>query len=132
MPALDERPVVLFDGTCNLCNGSIRFIQRHDSRNQFNFVPSQTPEGQALAAKFGFTGPTPGSIVLIEGDRVYTRSTASLQIARRLDGVWRLLYGLIVVPRPVRDLVYRIIARNRHRWFGRADHCEMIATDKRE
>jgi predicted DCC family thiol-disulfide oxidoreductase YuxK len=124
-PLPDERAIVLFDGTCNLCNGSVRFIQRHDSKDQFRFVPSQTPEGQELAGRFGFTGPTPGSIVLIVGDRCYSRSTASLQIARRLDGVWKLLYAFIVIPRPLRDGVYGIVARNRHRWFGKAETCEL-------
>lgn len=130
MARAEQQLIVLFDGTCNLCNGSVRFIQRHDSGNQFRFVPSQTPEGQALATKLGFTGPTPGSIVLIDGDRHYTRSTASLQIARRLKGLWPLLYGFVLIPRPIRDGVYAIIAKNRHRWFGRADQCE-IAPNKR-
>ncbi|HUB26872.1 MAG TPA: DCC1-like thiol-disulfide oxidoreductase family protein [Tepidisphaeraceae bacterium] len=130
MPPPDERAIVLFDGTCNLCNGSVRFIRQHDSKDQFRFVPSQTPEGQELAARFGFTGPTPGSIVLIEGDRWYTRSTASLRMARRLDGPWKLLSVFSVIPRPLRDGVYRIIAKNRHRWFGRAEECEIVQSDR--
>jgi predicted DCC family thiol-disulfide oxidoreductase YuxK len=123
MALSEDKPIVLFDGTCNLCNGSVRFIQRHDSKNQFNFIPSQTPEGGALAARFGFTGPTPGSILLIVGDQCYSHSTASLQIARRLDGLWRLLYTFILIPRPIRDGVYRVIAKNRHRWFGKTEQC---------
>src|ERR1700722_16390197 len=130
MAAPDEHCVVLFDGTCNLCNGSIRFIKRHDSTGKFTFIPSQTPEGQTLAARHGFTGPTPGSIVLIVGDRCYSRSTASLQIALRLDGLWPMLYAFVLIPRPLRDAVYRFIAKNRHRWFGKAEQCEIAPGDK--
>jgi predicted DCC family thiol-disulfide oxidoreductase YuxK len=127
----EERFLVLFDGSCNLCNSSVQFIMKHDSRGRFAFVSSRTPEGSALAAQHGFAGPTPGSMVLVVGERAYTRSTASLQIARRLDGIWPVLYAFIVIPRPLRDLGYRLIAANRHRWFGVARQCVAIPPERR-
>ena len=127
----EPRPLVLFDGTCNLCNGSVRFILKHDSRKRFTFLSSRTPEGAALAAQHGFTGPTPGSMVLVVGDRSFIRSTASLEIARRLDFPWSLLYAFIVIPRPLRDLGYKLIAANRHRWFGTTEQCIILPPERR-
>ncbi|MGA2232290.1 MAG: DUF393 domain-containing protein [Tepidisphaeraceae bacterium] len=125
MSSGDPVPVetILFDGECNLCNGSVRFFMKHDPRGRFRFVPAQSEEGRTLAAKFGFTGPTPGSMVLISGDHCYTKSTCGLQIARRLSWPWPLLYVFVLVPRPLRDAVYMIIAKNRRRWFGTATEC---------
>jgi predicted DCC family thiol-disulfide oxidoreductase YuxK len=121
---------VLFDGTCKLCNSSASFIMKHDSRGRFSFASSQSPAGSALAGRFGFTGPTPGSIILIVGDHCYSRSTASLQIAKRLDGLWPLLYAFIVIPRPVRDAVYKFIAARRRKWFGTAEQCVFIPASR--
>jgi len=117
---------ILFDGECNLCNGSVRFFMKHDPAGRFNFASAQSAEGQRLAAQFGFTGPTPRSMVLISGDRCYVKSTCGLQIARRLSWPWPLLYVFILVPRPLRDAVYAIIAKNRRRWFGTATQCAVI------
>jgi predicted DCC family thiol-disulfide oxidoreductase YuxK len=135
---MSEPWIVLFDGTCNLCNGSVRFIMEHDKRGRFAFASAQSPEGQKLAARHGFAGPTPaeasptpGSMVLLIGDRAYVRSTASLQIARRLDGLWPALFALIIIPAALRDAGYRMIAKRRHRWFGTTDQCVNIPASRR-
>jgi predicted DCC family thiol-disulfide oxidoreductase YuxK len=122
--------IILFDGTCHLCNGAVRFILRHDSTGQFRFASMQSPQGAALAARHGFAGPSPGSMVLVVSEICYTRSTAALQIARRLDRPWPLLYALIWAPRPLRDAVYAQIAKRRHRWFGRAQQCVDLPPDR--
>jgi len=128
---MSEGPcIVLFDGTCNLCNRSVRFIMKHDRRGRFSFASSQTEFGRELAARHGFTGPTPGSIVLVVGDRCYSRSTASLEIARRLDGLWPVLYALVIIPRGLRDAGYKFVAARRHKWFGKADACVMIPAER--
>ena len=126
-----QRFLVLFDGTCNFCNGSVRFIMNRDRCERFAFLSSQTDEGRALAEKHGFAGPTPGSMILIDGERVFSRSTASLQIARRLDGLWPILYALIIIPRPIRDAVYKWFAARRHRFFGKADQCVILPASRR-
>lgn len=118
----DER-VVLFDGVCNLCNGSVRFILRHDRRRVFRLAAIQSPEGQAIMNWFGFSAGMSGTMLLVEGNRVFTRSTAALRIASRLPFPWGLAGAAWIVPRAVRDWAYDLVARNRYRWFGRRDAC---------
>ena len=116
-------PVILFDGVCNLCNGFVQFVIRRDRVGRFRFASLQSAEGQALLTAHGLPAPTePESIVLIENGRAYSHSGAVLRLARHLPG-WRWLTAFRVVPRPVRDAVYRWVARNRYRWFGRQEAC---------
>jgi predicted DCC family thiol-disulfide oxidoreductase YuxK len=120
-------PVVLFDGVCNLCNGSVQFIITHDPAAHFRFAALESEAARRLLGECELSGPLPDSVALVEGGSVYTRSTAALRIARRLAFPCPLLYALIVVPRPLRDVVYNLIARNRYRWFGKRDAC-MVPT----
>ena len=117
--------VVLFDGTCGFCEGSVRFIARRDPQAYFRFAPSQWPQAQEALAKRGLTREAAGSLVLIEGDRVYLRSTASLRIAARLPWPWKAARVLLWLPLPLRDAVYRIVAALRHRLAGRSNACEL-------
>jgi len=114
---------VLFDGTCNLCNGSVQFILRRDPRARFRFASLQSAVAQRLLAERGVAGTLPDSIVLLAGDRLRTKSAAALAIARGLRWPWPLLSVFWLVPWPLRDLVYDWIARNRHHWFGRREEC---------
>jgi predicted DCC family thiol-disulfide oxidoreductase YuxK len=118
-----QKPVILFDGECNLCSWSVQFIIKRDPRAHFRFAALQSPAGQRLIEACGAAARGADSVVLLEGASCYTRSDAALRIARRLSGAWPLLGALAVVPRPLRDRVYDAIARNRSRWFGRADAC---------
>jgi predicted DCC family thiol-disulfide oxidoreductase YuxK len=144
MDASDE-PVVLFDGVCNLCNGSIQFILDHerDDRTRLRFAALQSeaargllerafgPE-QAQRLREGATGSgAPETLVLIEGERGSTRSTALLRISRHLRAPWRWAVVLLALPRPVRDAAYRLVARNRYRWFGRTDTCRVPTPELR-
>ena len=99
--------VVMFDGVCNLCNSTVRFIAARDSRSRFQFAHLESPAA--------------GTLVLVEDGRTFTRSTAALRIARQLRFPWPLAYALIVIPRPVRDALYDFVARHRYQWFGRQD-----------
>jgi predicted DCC family thiol-disulfide oxidoreductase YuxK len=116
--------VILFDGVCNLCNSSIQFVIRRDPQARFSFAPLQSVAADSLLKSTG-AAPLPDSIVLVQRGRVYTQSGAVLRIARGLRGLWPLAYAFIVIPRPLRDLVYRLIARNRYRWFGKREACMM-------
>ena len=120
--------IVLFDGVCNLCSASVTFILKRDPKGLFRFAALQSEAGRNIFEKFGipFAEP-PASIVLVEGGKAYSESTAALRIARRLSGLWPLLYAGIVIPRPIRDAAYRWVARNRYRWFGKKDAC-MVPT----
>lgn len=114
--------LVLFDGYCNLCSGSVQFIHKRDSMRRFRFAPLNGPTAERILRK-NFSGPPPDSIVLIEGGKVYTCSTAALRIAKKLDGAWPLLYACIILPVPLRDMVYRFISRKRYGWFGKRETC---------
>lgn len=117
-------PVLLFDGVCNLCHASVRFVLDRDPAGTFRFASLQSDAARRLLAPHG-RAPTLDGVVLIEDGRVYTESTAALRVARRLHGGWKLLYALVVMPRFVRDAAYRLVARHRYRLFGRQDACRL-------
>jgi predicted DCC family thiol-disulfide oxidoreductase YuxK len=117
--------IVLFDGVCNLCNRTVQIIIDHDPDGYFRFASLQSDQARRILAAHGVQPPEgdPDSILLVHGGRVYSHSSAALRIARRMRGAYRALWALIVVPRFLRDAVYRWIARNRYRWFGREERC---------
>jgi predicted DCC family thiol-disulfide oxidoreductase YuxK len=124
--------IVLFDGTCAFCEGSVRFIARRDPAGYFRFGASQSPQAAALLARHGTTREAARSLILIEDGEVYLRSTASLRIARRLAWPWSLAGVLLHVPAPVRDAVYRVVAAIRHRLAGSSNACEVPPPEIRE
>jgi predicted DCC family thiol-disulfide oxidoreductase YuxK len=124
-PTASSGAIVLFDGTCAFCEGAVRFIATRDPQGYFRFGASQTDQGTALLASYGMTRQAASSLILIEDGQVYLRSTASLRIARRLRRPWSILGALLIVPRPLRDVVYRIVAAVRHRLAGRSTACEI-------
>jgi predicted DCC family thiol-disulfide oxidoreductase YuxK len=122
--------VILFDGVCNLCNAFVRFVIERDPRGRFAFAPLQSQAAARLSGGVRQSGPASDSVMLLEPGtvpRVSVESTAILRIARGLGWPWALAYAFIAVPRPVRDWLYRLVARGRYRWFGRRDAC-MIPT----
>jgi predicted DCC family thiol-disulfide oxidoreductase YuxK len=123
--------VILFDGTCAFCEGSVRFIARRDRAGYFRFGASQSPAGVALLAEHGLTRELTRSIVLIEEGRVYLRSDATLRIAKRLPWPWSAAGVVLWVPRPLRDAAYRVVAAVRHRVAGRSNACEIPPPDIR-
>lgn len=133
-PADATHPVVLFDGVCNLCNSSVQFIIDRDPKGTLRFASLQSEAAAKLLRQHDLTPPEgdPDSILLVEDGAVYSHSSAALRIARRLSGVWSVLYVFMLVPRPLRDLVYRFIARNRYRWFGKSEMCRVPTPELRE
>jgi len=122
-PAEAGRPVILFDGVCNLCTGSVRFVIERDSRKQFRFASLQSPVAEKLLGPQRNEADRLESVVLVVGARIYRKSSAALLIVRRLDGLWPLLSVLLAVPRPLRDAVYDWIGRRRYRMFGKRAAC---------
>ena len=120
--------IVLFDGVCNFCNGSVNFILKRDRKRVFRFAAMQSRAGQEILSRFGLPLADFDSMVFIEDGAAHVKSSAVLRIVRRLGGLWPLLYPLIFLPRSVRDAGYNLVARNRYRWFGKRDVC-MVPTD---
>ena len=117
--AEEDRPVILFDGVCNLCTGSVQFVIERDSRRQFRFASLQSAAAERLLG----SRDQLESMVLVAGGKVYRKSTAALLIARRLDGLWPLLAAFLVIPKFLRDAVYDWIGSRRYRMFGKRDVC---------
>ena len=117
--------IVLFDGVCNLCNSSVNLILERDRNDYFRFGALQSDAGERLIEEFGIDRAETDSVILIEEGDVHVYSTAALRIARSLSGAWPLAYAFIVVPRFLRDAVYKIVARNRYKWFGKQDLCRV-------
>jgi len=116
-------PIVLFDGVCNLCNGSVQFLIRRDPGARFRFASLQSPVGERLLDELGIDRQAVDSVILVEDGRWYKESDAALRIAHSLGGPWKALGILRLIPRPLRDGLYRFIARNRYRWFGKTEAC---------
>lgn len=119
----DEDPILLFDGVCNLCNGTVQFVIARDPEAKVRFASLQSDFAKQQFKELGIPNSYLDSIVLLEDGKVFFRSTAALRLTRHLSGLWPLLRFLTVIPAPVRDLVYDWIARNRYRWFGRQETC---------
>lgn len=124
---MDNKSILLFDGVCNLCNSSVQFIIKRDKKNRFLFASLQGKKGQELLSKFNLPLNDLNSFVLIENEKAYTRSTGALRAFKKLSGGWKLWYALIIIPKFIRDAVYKWIAKNRYRWFGKKEEC-MIPT----
>lgn len=117
--------VVLFDGVCNMCNASVNFLIDRDPERRLHFASLQSEVGAALAEKVGIAADQRDTMVLVEGQRGSVRSTAALRIARYLGFPWKLLYVGIVIPRFLRDAVYRFVAARRYQWFGKSEMCRI-------
>ena len=127
----DMRTVVFFDGVCTLCNRFVDFLIRHDNGNTLYFASLQSVQGDIERARMGENNIDPESIVLRHRGKSYVRSGAAIRTIALLGGMWRLHRVLLIIPSPIRDVVYRVIARYRYRWFGRRDTCRVPAPAER-
>lgn len=120
---LDDSNIVLFDGVCNLCSGSVQFIIKRDPQAKYKFASLQSDVGQQILKKFNLSQTELHTIILVKSNSFLQRSDAALEIARNLTGGWPLFYVFKIVPRFMRDLIYNWISRNRYSWFGKQDSC---------
>ena len=123
---------MLFDGVCNLCSGSVRFLIEHDSGATLRFAPLQSDVAGDLLDAVGLHDYDFDTIVLVEGEEYYTKSDAALRIARHLDRPWSLLWAFRYVPRLLRDAVYDIVASSRYAVFGRKEQCMVPTPEVRD
>ncbi|MCU7667382.1 thiol-disulfide oxidoreductase DCC family protein [Bacillus thuringiensis] len=123
--------IILFDGECNVCDRSVQFIIKRDPIGLFKFASMQSDIGKELLNKYNAPNDL-SSLVLIENNNCYLKSSAALRVSKNLKGAWKLLYFLLVVPKPLRDYFYSIIAKNRYKWFGKKDSCMLPSPEIRK
>lgn len=123
--------IIIFDGVCSLCNHTVDFLIRHDRDRRFRYASFQSDEGAAALRVFGIDA-VPITVYVIDNGRVYRESDGILHLLTFLPAPWPWLRALRVIPRPIRDGVYRLIARNRYRWFGKRDTCRVPTEEERK
>src|SRR4051812_35640461 len=114
--------IILFDGECNFCDASVQFIIKRDPKGYFQFAAQQSDVGITLKRQY-FVPDTLDSILVIDQHKVYNSSDAALHISKHLNGLWSFLHVFKVIPKSIRDVVYKFVARNRYTWFGKKDSC---------
>lgn len=122
-------PVVLFDGVCNLCSGTVQFIIKRDKQARFRFASLQSAFGQQALQQNGLSTNELASFILLQNGKIYTKSTGALRVAKQLDGLWPFLYVFILVPPFIRNGIYNWVARNRYKWFGKQESCWLPTPD---
>lgn len=125
MKKVDNHPVLLFDGMCNLCNGWVNFIIDRDPHTRIRFAPLQSTAAQRLLDEHGLAAGDMDTVVFLDDGKVYERSDAVLRLTRYLKGAVLLLRVGVMIPRIIRDGLYDWIARNRYFWFGKRDRCRL-------
>ncbi len=121
LPVESDQPIILYDGVCNLCTNSVQFVIQRDARKQFRFASLQS----SVADKYLGTQNQDrlASMVLIVDNHVYRQSTAALLTAKKLDGFWPILSVFLLIPRPIRDVIYQWVAKHRYRVLGKKERC---------
>lgn len=122
---LSGHAILLFDGECNLCNHAVQFVIARDPKAYYRFAALQSKAGQKLLEQYQLPSNHFNTIIMIQNNQLYTKSTAALRIVRKLYRLWPFLYIFIMIPKQLRDPVYNWIARNRMKWFGRRESCMM-------
>lgn len=118
-----QQSIIFFDGVCNLCTNSVKFVIKRDKKDVFRFAALQSDVARQYLGPFGLSPGELNTIILLENKKVYQRSAAALRIARKLGGSWVLLYGFMIFPAFIRDFVYDQIAKRRYRIWGKQDSC---------
>ncbi len=126
---MNDHPIIIFDGICNLCNGAINFVIRQDTKNKFRFATLQSPAGELLLKKFHLPHLDAGSFVLIDKGKAYQQSTAALRVMNYLPWYWKEVQIFRIVPAFLRNSIYDFIAQNRYQWFGKKAACMVPTPD---
>lgn len=128
----DDTTFVFFDGVCNFCNSTVNCIMKHDRKGRVKFASLQSAYAQTYLPTVGIDPTALESVIVVRGGKVYRESSAALRIARSLSGGWPLLgYLGYVLPPFIRNAIYRWIARNRYKWYGKREACRMPTPEER-
>ncbi|QFT88762.1 hypothetical protein FIU87_08905 [Bacillus sp. THAF10] len=120
---VNSEQIILFDGVCNLCNSAVTFVIKRDKNEVFKFASLQSEAGKKLLRNKFNANEEFNSFFLVQGDKIYDKSSAALYVAKALNLPWKFLFPLILIPKPLRDMVYSFIANNRYKWFGKSESC---------
>jgi len=115
--------IIFFDGVCNLCNAAVQFAIKRDRMDYFRYTALQGEYAKRTLPKFDIDVNKTDSIILLENNQIYTKSSAALRIAKKLHGLWPILYVFVIIPKFIRDWIYDIIAKNRYKWWGKEQSC---------
>lgn len=118
-----EKHILIFDGTCNICNAWVQFILKRDRQDKFRFAALQSEIGSNLAKETGLFDQNIDSMVYLRDNKILTKSTAGLYALKELGGLWHIFFILIIVPKSIRDFFYSMLARYRYSLFGRQEKC---------
>ncbi len=129
MNNLKNKSVILFDGVCNLCNASVNFIIKHDKKERFIFASLQSDVAKEILLHFPAKKNKLDSVLLVENEVIYDKSTAALLISSKLSGIFKLLSIFKLIPKFIRDAIYDFIAKNRYAWFGKKETCMLPAPE---
>ena len=121
--------VVFFDGVCNLCNQSVQFLIRQDKNNALMFASLQSDYAASVLTPYPIDHSSMKSFILLDDNKVYTKSSAALKVTSYLGKKWTLMQVFWVIPKFARDTVYDIVAKNRYKWFGKKDACMIPSSD---
>lgn len=124
-----QKAILFFDGVCTLCNGAVDFVIKRDTQKIFRYSPLQGDTAKKYVPDD--YREQLGTLILSINDKLYFRSDAVLKIAENLNGLWPLMRVFWLLPRPLRDLVYRFVAHNRYRFFGQKDTCRIPSPEER-
>ena len=123
--------IILFDGMCNFCDKSVQFIIKRDPGAYYKFASLQSEIGQELIKQHHIPIHI-DSFILIDNHTWYSKSSAALRVCKNLNGLWNIFYVLLIIPKPIRNFFYHIIANNRYKWFGQKDSCTLPTPDIRK
>ncbi len=121
----------MFDGVCNLCNGSVNFFITHDKKDIFRFAALQSDIGIEIQKRLNIDHENIDSFILIEDNRYFKKSTAALRVASMLGFPYSLLYPLLLIPPFIRNIVYDTVAKYRYKWFGRKEYCRVPTAEEK-
>ena len=120
---LKNKTILLFDGYCNLCHASVQFVLKHEKKRDTYFTSLQSKTGMEILTYYSIDPLVTDSLVLIENNKAYIKSSAALRLAKHLKGIFPLAFGFIIIPPFIRNCVYDFIAKNRYKWYGKKDSC---------
>ena len=121
--------ILFFDGICVMCSSLVSFVLKHDQHGRIKFATLQGKAAQQKIPKY--TERPLKTVVFLDGEKIYTESDAILQVLIALGGLFRIMVLLKLVPKFIRDPVYRFVAQHRYRWFGQTEHCALLTKEQR-